>query len=173
MQKTNMSSSIKNLNHVLAYQLEGVYEIIKTLQGDLSRAWKMIDDPEMRMVFNAYHHNLGDQRLKLKRIFGYLLNGPYGRKASHDANAIVQWAELSEKNILPRLRDVILGSSLGLAIQYQITTYTEARYIAMRLELDVVVSLLDEMIDSDEEFSRNLKRLTSIQVNQACLLTTN
>ena len=168
-----MNSSIKNLNQVLAFELEGMYEIVKTLQQDLSKISKSIDDHETRMVFKAYNQNLGDQRLKLKRIFGYLLNGPYGRKSSHTATAIVQWSDITEKHALPRLRDVLLGKSLGLAIQYQIIAYTEARYIAMRLELDMVVKLLDEIIDSEEEFSRNLKRLTATHVNEACLLTTN
>lgn len=168
-----MNSRIKNLNHVLAYQLEGMYEIVKTLQGDLSRSFEHINDQEMRMVFKAYHHNLGDQRLKLKRIFGYLLNGgPYGRKTTHAPSAVVQWPDLSDKYVLPQLRDVILGNSLGLAIQYQIAAYTEARYIAMRLELDAVVRLLDEIVDVEEEFSQKIKRLESTQVNQACLLTT-
>jgi len=168
-----MNHSIKNLNQVLAFQLEGLYEIVKTLQGDLSKVSKLVSDQEMRMVFNSYRQNLGDQRLKLKRIFGYLLNGPYGRKTSHSANAIAQWDDVGDMDMLPGLRDVLLATSLEFSIQHLATAYTSARYIAMRLELDIVVRLLDELIDSEEEFAQNMKRLSSTQINQACLLTTN
>lgn len=168
-----MSYSIKNLNQALAFQLEGVYDIVKALQADVSKVSKLVSDHEIRMVFNAYRQNLGDQRLKLKRIFGYVLNGPYGRKTSHSANAIAQWDDVGEVNTLPALRDVLLAGSLELSIQYLIAAYTSARYVAMRLELDIVVRLLDELIDSEEEFAQNMKRLSATQINQACLLTTN
>lgn len=168
-----MNHIIRNLNQALAFQLEGVYEIVKTLQSDLPKVAKLVTDQEMRMVFNAYRQNLGDQRLKLKRIFGYVLNGPYGRKTSHVANAIAQWDDVSEMDILPGVRDVLLGTSLELSIKHMIDAYTNARYIAMRLELDMVVHILDDLVDSEEEFAQNLKRLSSTQVNQACLLTVN
>jgi len=53
-----------------------------------------------------------------------------------------------------------------------ITAYTDARYVAMRLELDSVVRLLDEIIGSEEEFSQKIRRLSSKQVNEACLYVT-
>jgi ferritin-like metal-binding protein YciE len=170
--KQLMNSSIKNLNQVLAFQLEGMYEIVKRLQSDIAKVSKSVSDVEMRMAFNNYRQNLGDQRLKLKRIFGYLLTGPYGRKSVHVADSIAQWNDI-DGDMLPRLRDVLLSSSLHLSSRYLVTAYTDARYIAMRIGLDIVVGLLDEIIDEEETFSQNIKRLSSVQVNEACMLTTN
>lgn len=165
-----MNSDIKNLNQVLAFQLEGVYETIKQLQADISKVSKLTDDQETRMVFNSYRQNLGDQRLKLKRIFGYLLNGPYGRKGTHEDPG---WDEIADHNMLPSLRDVLFSTSLQQAVQHLINAFTNARYIAMRLDLDMVVRLLDEILDEEEAFAQTLKRIFSTHVNQACLLTTN
>lgn len=166
-----MNSSIKNLNQALAFQLEGAYEIVKQLQVNVSRASKAIADEETRFAFIEYKEILNEQRLRLKRIFSYLLTGPYKRKIS--THTIADWNEIEGKDMLPRLRDVLLCNSLQSAIKYLITTYTDARYIAMRLELDVVVTLLDEIVDGEEEVSKKMKRLASTQVNQACLLVMN
>ena len=122
------------------------------------------------MVFNNYRQNLGDQRLKLKRIFGYLLNGPYGRKGRHER---ARWDEIAAQDMLPNLRDVLFSASFHQTVQYMIHAFTDARYIAMRLDLDVVVRLLDEILDEEEAFAQTLKRIFSTQVNQACLLATN
>ncbi|HZY79622.1 MAG TPA: DUF892 family protein [Cyclobacteriaceae bacterium] len=165
-----MNTSIQNLNQALAFQLEGVYEVVKQLQTDISKVSKSIEDHEIRTVFNDYRRSLADQRLKLKRIFGYLLNGPYGRKTNH---SIAGWDEITERDMLPRLRDILYSSSLQQAIQYMTTAYTDARYVAMRIDLGIVVRLIDEILDEEEKFAQSIKRLSSTHVNQACLLTTN
>lgn len=164
-----MNTSIKNLNQVLAFQLEGMYDVVKELQSELSRSLKLIDDQELRLTVSAYRQNLGDQRLKLKRMFGYLLSGPYGRSVSTDH---LQVSEVADLDIIPKLRDVVLVSSLHSTIRYFITCYTDARYIAMRLELDSVVKMLDEIVESEEEFCQKLRFFSVAGVNQACLLAT-
>jgi ferritin-like metal-binding protein YciE len=165
-----MSSSIKNLNQTLAFHLEGVYEVVRHLQTDLSKCSRSIGDPETRAVFNDYRRCLEDQRLKLKRIFGYLLAGPYGRKMNHP---FAKWDEIAGHDMLPGLRDILFGTTLQEIIRYMITVYTDARYIAMRLDLNPVIVLLDEILDEEEKFAQKAKRLTSTQINQACLLATN
>lgn len=165
-----MSSSIKSLNQALAFQLEGVYEMVKQMQNNLSKASKFIDDQEIRMVFNEYRRSLGDQRLKLKRIFSYLLSGPYGRKAMRE---FAPWDDIINKDILPSLRDILFTTSLQQEVQTIINTYIQTRYIAMRLDLDIVVRLIDEILDEEEAVAQTLKRISSTKINQACLLTTN
>lgn len=164
-----MSHCIKNLQQTLAFQLEEVYVTIKKLQQDLPAATKAITEEEMKSAFNSYRNHLDEHRLKLKRIFGYLLSGPYGIKASVMSTP---WSEIENRDVLPRLRDIMLGNSLQNTIQYVINAYVEARYIAMRLELDSVVRLLDEMLDAEEEFLLKIKRLSATQVNHACLMAT-
>lgn len=165
-----MDATIKNLSQTLAFELEGIYDLVKLLQSDLSNAIKLIEDVETRNVFNDYRRSLGDQRLKLKRIFGYLLNGPYGRKSG---GTIARWDEIGSHHMLPSLRDLLFSTSLRQEIQHIINVYNDARFIAMRLDLDTVVQLIDEILDGEEAFALTLKRISSTQVNQACLLTTN
>lgn len=165
-----MKTMITNLNHVLTFQLEGMYEVVKSLQAKLPSTIKQAADPELRSLLKCYTENLGEQRLKLKRIFSYVLNGPYDRKSFKMAEAMAPFGETLEKNITPKLLDIIVSTSMHSTIQFLITSYVDARYIAMRLELDTVVHLLDEIVDLEESFLQQLRAHSAKKVNDACLL---
>lgn len=167
-----MKTTINNLNHVLTFQLEAMYEVVKTLQAKLPTAMKQVSDPELKSLLKSYGENLADQRLKLKRIFGYLLSGPYDRKSFKMTDAMAPFGDLLEKNTAPKLLDIIVTSSMHSTIQFLITSYVDARYIAMRLELDNVVGLLDEIVDLEEVFSQKIRSQAAKKVNDACLLVT-
>ena len=166
-----MKTSISNLNQVLAFQLEGMYEIVKNLQNAVPVAIKSTTSPATKDLLRSCAENLAEQRLKLKRIFGYILNGPFGRKAGTIADVIVPFKEISERNAEDPLRDILYMTSMQAASQFTITSYTDARYIAMRLELDTVVRLLDEMLNGEEAFLHRLRCYSAQQINDACLLT--
>ena len=165
-----MKTMITNLNHVLTFQLEGMYEVVKTLQAKLPTAIKQVSDPEVKSLLRSYGENLAEQRLKLKRIFSYALNGPYDRKSFKMAELITPFGETIEKNVAPKLLDIIVTSSMHAAIRFMITSYVDTRYIAMRLELDTVVRLLDEIVDMEESFLHQLRSQSAKKVNDACLL---
>lgn len=167
-----MKTTIANLNQVLTFQLEGMYEVVKTLQARLPGAIKRVDDPEVKSLLRSYGESLGEQRLKLKRIFGYLLDGPYDRKAFRMAEAMAPFGDIMEKKVDPKLGDIIVLESMHATIQFLITTYVDARYIAMRMEMDPVVALLDDVVDMEEGFVQKVRSLSAKKVNEACLLVT-
>lgn len=150
--------------------MEGIYEIIRNLQKDMPTVFKHAVEPNTKELLRAYTENLSEQRLKLKRIFSYLLSGPYGRKSGPIAHTIIPCYELSEVNAISSLRDVLIVNSVQAAIQYMIAVYTDARYIAMRVEMDSVVRLLDEILDGEESFLQKLRCRSAQLVNNACLL---
>jgi ferritin-like metal-binding protein YciE len=167
-----MKTTIATLNHVLTFQLEGMYEIVRRLQEEIPVALRHVNSPEVKEILSDYKHNISEQRTKLKRIFGYVLNGPYGRKSARIADAIAPLREISERDIAPRLKDIVLVTSMQAAVQYMITTYVDARYIAMRVELDPVVRLLDEIVEMEEVFLKGLRSQSAQKINAACLFVT-
>jgi len=166
-----MNTTIINLNHALTFQLEGMYEIVKNLQHTIQVAIKSPVDASTKDLLRDYMENLFEQRLKLKRIFGYTLSGPYDRKSGILVDAIVPFREIAECNAENSMRDILFTTSMQAAIQFMITSYTSARYMAMRLELDHVVALLDEMLSMEETLLQKLRSYSAQQVNNACLLT--
>ena len=165
-----MKPTINYLNQALAFQLEGMYCLTKQLQEETAAISRAVSDPELAEIVESYRQNLADQRLRLKRIFGYLLSGPYHRK-SEAFSTCSRFSDVNGKNILPHLRDVLVSDELRSTIQYMIASYNSARYIAMRSELDTVARLLDEIVLSEEEFSQKVKRLFATCVNNACLFS--
>jgi ferritin-like metal-binding protein YciE len=163
--------TITNLNSVLAFQLEGIYEIIKNLQTAVPLVVKSTTDKSMQDLLRGYADDLAEQRLKLKRMFGYILSGPYQRKSGTIADAIIPFKEIAERNAEDSLRNILVITSMQAAIQFMITSYTDARYMAMRLELDTVVRLLDDTLTIEEAFLRRLRSFSAVQINNACLLT--
>jgi ferritin-like metal-binding protein YciE len=166
-----MKTPITNLHHVLAFQLEGMYETVKNLQHAIQVAIKGANDSSAKELLRSYSENLFEHRLKLKRAFSYVLNGPYGRKALGVGEAIVHFKEIIELGSPSPMTDILLTTSMKAGIQFMITSYADARYLAMRVELDNVVALLDEILNMEEDFLKRLKSYTARQINDACSLT--
>lgn len=164
-----MKTTINNLNDVLAFQLEGMYGIIKSLQHAIPDALKHTSEPMTKSLLRSYAENIAEQRTKLKRIFGYVLTGPFGRKSGAMTDTIVPFKEISETNPGP-LGDLLIIASMHATTQFMITSYTDARYIAMRVEMDRVVDILDEILDMEDSFLHSLRGYSAQLVNNSCLL---
>jgi ferritin-like metal-binding protein YciE len=165
-----MKESITSLNHVLAFQLEGMYGIVKNLQHTIQTAIKGTTDEATKALLRAYSEGLFEQRLKLKRMFGYTLNRPYGRKMELAADAVAPFTEIAASSSEDSLRNVLFVSSAQTAIHFMITSYTDARYMAMRLELDKVVDLIDEILNAEDVLLQKFRHYSATLINNACLL---
>ena len=166
-----MKKVVSNLNDALAFELEGMYEVIKGLQAEVSKSLKHISVPALRDLLVNYSSTLEDQRTKLKRIFSYVLDGPYNRHLNKVAGFIAQFKEINSRAYEPSLLALLFVSTLVSAAQYKVAALEEARFLAMRLELEQVETLLDEMIALEKEFAQTLKRLSAKQVTIAYKLT--
>lgn len=160
--------TIANLNHLLAFQLEGLYEIIRGLQEELPFGIRNASDPELKALLEEYKQGLADQRTKLKRIFSYLLNGPYGRKPAKGAGALASFKEIADREIAPELKDILIITSLQSASRFLVQAYNDTSFMAMRVEMDSVVKMLDDMVDMNEDFIHRLKFRSATQINEAC-----
>lgn len=166
-----MKPAISNLNHVLAFQLEGMYEIVKSHQHAIQLAIKGSTDSSAKDLLRSYSENLFEHRLKLKRAFGYILSGPYGRRTAPVGDAIVPFREIIERNAPAAMTDILMVTAMHAGIQFMITSYTDARYLAMRVEMDQVVAILDEILSIEEDFLKRLRFYSAQRINEACLVT--
>jgi ferritin-like metal-binding protein YciE len=162
-----MKKTVANLHEALTFELEGMYEITKGLQDEISESIAHTSNPSMKKILAEYLKTLGDQRIKLKRIFGYLLTGPYKRQLKKAAGFLSRCKEVNSSTDEPSLRAILFVSSMQPAVQYKIAALKEARFLALRLDIENVADLLDEMIEGEQAFAQTLKRLASNQVNLA------
>jgi ferritin-like metal-binding protein YciE len=75
-----MKLEFKDLNEVLTYHIEGLYDAEKTLQKKISDLLTSVTSPELKSILLKFLENRADTRIKLKRIFSYLLSGPFKRR---------------------------------------------------------------------------------------------
>jgi ferritin-like metal-binding protein YciE len=152
---------LNDLNQALTYHLEGMYDAEKKLQKILPELLEDTNSDELKSEMSSVLLHVNDTRIKLKRIFSYLLSGPYRRK-NKVIDQLLKEAILSPKiTSTPELTDVRLLSVLHAVVSYQISVYRSAKFIAAVLDLDTVVDQLDEIIAWREQTDRALTKMTS------------
>ncbi|HWA33527.1 MAG TPA: DUF892 family protein, partial [Cyclobacteriaceae bacterium] len=88
-----MKNKITNLTQALTYTLEGMYDSEKKIQRDLPDLSSSLASGALKKLLSQYLETSQDRRLKLKRIFSYLLAGPFGRKSKVTAKAFEEMTE--------------------------------------------------------------------------------
>ena len=151
-----MKAFIHDLNQALTYSLEGMYDAEKKLQQAIPGFTKNVTSPELKKALKNFVVNHKDCRVKLKRIFSYLLAGPFQRKNTimdqmvYDA---MQSFRLSSQN---ELKDVMFVEHLLTINHYQLSTYHALKAKADFLELHAVSDLLEEIIELQKETQHEL-----------------
>jgi ferritin-like metal-binding protein YciE len=161
-----MKTQINNLNDALAYQLEGMYYAEKTLQKLLPVCIEQTTSRALKNEIKKYLDSARDKRVKLKRVFSYLLTGPFGRK-----NKVME-GFLKDKERLQKcvknsdLKDAILIGDLQAIAHYKISTYGTAKALAAALELQKVVDLLQEILEWEKEADNSFTKVGMKEVNE-------
>ncbi len=159
-----MKTKLKNLNSTLTYLLEAMYDAEKRIQSDLPALAKSAS-PTIRKVVTTYLESSTDKRTKLKRIFSYLLSGPYKRKSRVTKGALAELEEIAEVYGPAALRDLLVVNAISSLAQYKFSAYQSAGDIAARLDLDEVAELITEIINWEREATQSLKQAQVTALN--------
>jgi ferritin-like metal-binding protein YciE len=161
-----MKPKVNNLNDALAYQLEGMYYVEKKLQKTLPDCINHATSRALKSQIKKYLDSARDKRVKLKRIFSYLLTGPFDCK-----NKVIEKLMEEESKILKytnnsELKDALLIGNLQAINHYKISVYGTAKAFALILELQKVVDLLQEVLDWEKEANQALTKIAIKEVNE-------
>lgn len=100
-----------------------------------------------------------EKRLKLKRIFSYLLTDRFGRK-NKVADAMISNLHALVKNVsLPEAKNLLLTNCLQNYFQYRICSYENAIVLSSHLDLEKVSDLLSEIVNWERDIARRLKEV--------------
>lgn len=146
-----MKSRITNLNQALTYQLEGMYDAEKKLMKYLPACMKRTPSRALKGELKGYIESARDKRIKLKRIFSYLLTGPYGRKNKVMDSQIGDIKDMQKLVSTPELQDAMLLSSIQNICHSKIAAYGTAKAWAEELDIKPVVNLLNEVLEWEKE----------------------
>ena len=154
-----MNQAFNNLNDALTYHLEGLHDAEKRLQTILPKVMIQADSTALKGVLKNYAGNADDKRIKLKRIFSYLLAGPFGKRSKAIGEMISELSSISKKTSSPEITDALLGSCLSTIIYYKISSYSSAMSFALALELHPVADLISEMLEWESETDQALTKI--------------
>lgn len=160
-----MKRTLENMNEALTFHLENMYDAEKMLQKKLADFLPHIVSPALKKEWTRYCESTPDKRLKLKRIFSYLLSGPFNRKNPSMEEMLKEMKEVSKMTKGP-LRDVMLIATMHQIIHWKIAAYGTARALAMVMELQTVTDLLEEIVQWEKEADAILSRIAEKHVNQ-------
>ena len=142
---------LTNLNEVLAFLLEGMYEGEKELQHQLPTFSERVRNPRLKEEINKYLERSIEKRSKLKRIFSYLLVPASKRKNKVVEVLFKETRELADKASESYLRDVVFAACLQSVNHYNAANYRAALALAVALNLEQVTDLLHEILRWENE----------------------
>ncbi len=158
--------SLNNLNEVLTYILEGMYDAEKQIQEVIPEWSQHTNTTSIKNQVKRYAENTRDKRTKLKRVFSYLLTGPFKRKNGVVKKMLKEWSVVSGMTESKPLADVLFISFLMGLIEFKKTKYFSARNIALQLNLQTVADLLDEIVVWEKETANALTKIALAETNQ-------
>ncbi|MEJ0055585.1 MAG: DUF892 family protein [Bacteroidota bacterium] len=150
-----------NLNEVLAYHLEALYVAEKKIQKVLPACLHTIGHKKLQTQFKKYLESSSDKRMKLKRMFSYLLVKPQSRKCKPVVGILDEAMAITRSDSAAGLKDVqLLGTLLSLS-RYKSSLYVVAKLYSSGLELKTVSALINEVIAWENETCETLLKISS------------
>ena len=159
-----MKPAIKDLNEALSYHLEAMYDAEKKLQKAMPELIPMLTSRQLKSELKKYLESSRDKRIKLKRIFSYLLVGPYNKKNKVIEEMLSEVFSILEYTI-SELNDVLVMVRWQALVQFKISTYSSAKVTADFLDLKKVSDLLAEILAWEKETDHSL---SIISLNILC-----
>jgi ferritin-like metal-binding protein YciE len=161
-----MKATIKSLNEALAYQLEGMYYAEKKLQKILPDLFDVATSRILKDEIKKYLRSAQDKRLKLKRIFSYLLVTPFSVKNNVINEMLKDSAKILKLTKTKELKDTLLMGRLQSIANYKISSYETAKAFASILELQNVIDLLQEVVEWEQDTGQAFTKIVMRDVNE-------
>jgi hypothetical protein len=154
-----MKTKVDNITAVLAYELELLRSLEVEFDEELSELRAKINDAALRAAWESYMAGSEDRRLKIKRIFGYLLTGPFD-VAKTTAKAVNRNFNTICRKASGTPRDLLLATELMNSIQYKIAAYNNIQLMVDWLEMRQVSQLLSDIIQTERDGLKMLVPIT-------------
>ena len=152
------------LNDALAFQLSSMYDAEKKIQQGMAQFCDYTNFIHLQNEIEKYIEQSSNKITKLERIFNYLMEEPAGNTNNIVGMMLDEIATNVKNANSPRLRDLMLTSSLLAMNHYKLGIYSCAEVIALELEVETVSDLLREILTWERETGKSLSRIAMEEV---------
>lgn len=156
---------ISNLTEALAYKLDELYDAEQKLKLTLQHCIDQVSSPVLKMELSKYSESCDDKRLKLDRVYSYLMKEP-GKHPDKVVDAMVKNIRQTLKaTIFGEMKDILLIACLKNINYYKMAGYETALVFSWELELDTASTLLEEVLGWEKQTHGNLSQIAVLDVN--------
>jgi len=162
-----MNKGIKTLQDALTYQLQGLWYAEQKISEEFKHCSHQITSEEVRTIMQRYIGNADNVKLKVERVFGYLMLEPIARKNEVIDKMIAETQHLVDCTYPPYLRDILLIACFKNLNAYKVSTYETAHLMAIEMELETAGDLIGQVLSWELTTGRELSGLSMHEFNKA------
>ena len=161
-----MKTTIHSTQEALAFQLQGLYYIESKVSGELKHCIDHITSNKVKNQITKYASDSESKFLKLERIFDYLMYEPLNRKNEVVSKMLLETYQMLSYKSSPHLKDMLIVSCAQNINAYKISGYRTAYLLAVEVDLDPVIDLLQQILESELETETVLATLAIEEFNE-------
>jgi ferritin-like metal-binding protein YciE len=161
-----MRSTVHSNQEALTSQLHGLYHTESKVRGELKHCLDHITSNKIKEAIKKYVNEGESKLLKLERIFDYLMYEPVTRKNEVVTRMLSETYQMLTYKSSPHLKDMLVVSCIQNINYYKISAYRTAYLFAVEIEIDSVIDLLQQILESELKTETELSTLAIEEFNE-------
>lgn len=161
-----MNKTIGTLQDALAFELQGMLYVEDKVSREFKTSKRHITSPEVKNVIEAYIENAENVKLKLDRVFNYLMIEPEIRKNEVINKMIDETQLLLNYTSSPHLKDILMIGCIENINAYKTASYQTSYLMAVELEMDTPADLIQQVLEWEVNTGKLLYGLSIREFNK-------
>lgn len=166
-----MNKTIGTLQDALSYQLQGMMYAEDKVKDEFRRCSHHITSAEVRKVIEEYIDNAVNVKLRLDRVFNYLMVEPVSRKNDVITKMVEETQFLLTGTSSAHLKDIMMIACIKNINAYKTAIYQTSYLIAVELQMDTPADLIQQILEAEVSTGKGLAGLSIREFNNINDLT--
>jgi len=161
-----MKKAITKLEDALALELQSLYDGEMSLKEKIEEANRDTDCIELKEILKKYAESSDHKRLKLDRMFSYLMVEPSSQGSTIIGKLLDETVQRAKHTLSDKIKTPILISGFQQVNHFKIASYKTALQYALEVDLDTVADLLQQVIEWERKTEKALADLCVKEFNK-------
>jgi len=154
-----MKKAITKLEDVLTLELQVLYTAEVGLKEKAEAFIRDTDCAQLLEILKKYTESSDHKRLKLERMFSYLMVEPEVENVSIFGKLLDESIRRSRHVLAGKIKTLVLISDFQQLNHFKMTAYKTALMYALEIELETVADLLHQIIEWERKTEKALAEL--------------
>ena len=151
-----MKNQITKLEDILALQLQELHNSERAIKEKINTLLLYSESEELNEILLKYSESSDHKKLKLGRMFYYILVEPVDKSSSIVSTLLDETAFRLERTSSSKIKTLLLISGFQCINHFKLSLYRTALTYALELELDTVADLLHQIAEWERKTEKAL-----------------